>query len=71
MTMPGVTQGSILSHTLYYICMISPKHLVSLSGSLLMEPTSIYMRQTAKSFMISESCSEVSVLLMPGMRAGT
>jgi hypothetical protein len=33
--------------------------------------TPVYMRQTAKRVMFSESCSEVSVLLRRGVSAGT
>jgi hypothetical protein len=61
----GVPQDSVLSHTLYSLYkMIRPKQV-----SLLMTP--VYMRQTAKRVMFSESCSEVSVLLRCGVTAGT
>jgi hypothetical protein len=68
----GVPQGSFLSPTLYstYIYIYdTPKPLVSNQVSMLITP--VYMRQTAKKVMLSESCSEVSVLLRLGANAGT
>jgi hypothetical protein len=73
----GVSQGSFLFPLLYrerereLACMraICPKHLVSLLVPLLMTP--VYMRQTAKRVMFSESCSEVSLQLRCCVNTGT
>jgi hypothetical protein len=69
----AVPQGCVLCPTLYSIYIYIYKSYATntwrLSRSLFLM-TSVYMRQTAKKVMFSESCSEVSVLLRRGVSAG-
>jgi hypothetical protein len=66
----GVTQGSVLSPTYVHTCINdTPQTPGVYLGLLLMTP--LYLRQTAKRVMFSESCSEVSVILRRGVSAGT
>jgi hypothetical protein len=66
-----VPQGSVLSPTLYNLYINYMPQTPGVYLRLFADDTYIYMKHTAKSVLFSESCSEVSVLLRRGVRAGT
>jgi hypothetical protein len=67
----GVPQVSVLSPTLYNLFINDTPQTPGVYLGLFADETCIYMRQTAKRVMFSESCSKVSVLLRRGVSAGT
>jgi hypothetical protein len=65
----GMPQGSVLSPTLYSLCVNDTPRTPVVYLGLFADDTCV--RHTAKKVMFSESCSEVSVLLRRGVNAGT
>jgi hypothetical protein len=67
----GVPQGSILSPTLYSLYINDTPQTLGVYLGLFADDTYVYMQQTAKRVMFSESCSEVSLLSRSGVSAET
>jgi hypothetical protein len=66
-----VPQDFALFHTLYSLYINDTLQVPGVYLGLFADDTCIYMRQTAKSVMFSESFSEVSMSLRRGVSAGT